>query len=473
MLKRAFLWFLLLLPSFARGWSLPAFYTVAKQYRFAKSDPRCSNPSQPLCSSNPQHGLGDRDYSLNFVEFDDKGKMFDSTQLDAAVDQLRDARKNDGQTIVFIYIHGWHNNAEERTQTHKSPSCQDNTFTGDVKKFEECGLKVLAASYPPSSFGAPPRIVGIYLAWHGTDFGWPPFSYVPSYPLRRRAARNVGLEGMASALRCIYSVIEEARPSYYVVAMGHSFGARVLEAADEIHDDRHPDAGIFQSLRKTSRASAKTEQLLPVDLIFYVNAASSNSISRLTIADWEERCASGNPPLECVKDPLYLAVSSRADILTAVVMPIANVVFFAPWTDQYHIISAANTPSLQTHSIPRRLNSEQPPGSLSGSAFCFDVPALPQDIYYRVDPKPARTPAVFWDMNTDHWSASLAGVLHGIPGLRQLIRPNWIISSHGDVWNTGVFNMVRAVVERDRAKLLSQQTPCKQNVEYQKLRLKR
>jgi len=87
---------------------------------------------------------------------------------------------------------------------------------------------------------------------------------------------------------------------------------------------------------------------------FYVNAATSHSISLKTIKDWKEKCGSSSRPVGCDKDPLYLAVSSRADLLTAIVMPIANIVLFSPHTDQYHLISAANTPWLQnTRSLSR------------------------------------------------------------------------------------------------------------------------
>jgi len=52
-------------------------------------------------------------------------------------------------------------------------------------------------------------------------------------------------------------------------------------------------------------------------------------------------------------------------------------------------------------------------------------------------------------MNSDHWIAGLEGILHSIPVFRRLILRHWVISSHGDVWNTGVFNMLRAVIHRE------------------------
>ncbi len=56
---------------------------------------------------------------------------------------------------------------------------------------------------------------------------------------------------------------------------------------------------------------------------------------------------------------------------------------------------------------------------------------------------------MFWDMNSDHWIASVEGFLHGIPILRKIFARHWVISTHGDVWNAGVFNLLRAVIERE------------------------
>jgi hypothetical protein len=464
--RRAIAALLFLLPWAAQASKLKPFYVPQQQYRFSKGDPRCSGGN--LCTFEPGHGYGDHDFSLNFVEFRDNGTPFDKTQLPAALAQLRAARANSGKTIVFIYIHGWHNGADERPQGD-SADCGEHLYDGDVAKFRNCGLKVIASNSPASSFGTP-RVVGIYLAWHGTDFGWPPLSYVPSYPIRRYFARSVGLNGMAKALECIFSTIQESRDSYFVIAMGHSFGARALEAADEFVGDKpsdtgkkHPEAGIMMKVRKDIKSpayDADKNYRLPVDLIFYVNAATSHYISRRTITEWGNRCREHPSTAGCDSRPLYLAVSSRADILTAIVMPIANVAFFWPPTDSYHIISAANTPWMQTHSIPRKVAAPEP---LTEDAFCFTIPNPPgrQDLY-EVKPKSGKKLEMFWDMDTDHWNASLLEVLHAIPGLRQLTIRHWVISSHGDVWNTGVFNMVRAVIETEQKRANGEEVTCGQ-----------
>lgn len=430
--------------------AFPSFYIGEQQYRFDRNDPRCLQDH--MCTSEEHPGAGGHSYSLNFIEVRDNGKLFDDSQLEAARAQVRAARARGQQPTVFIYVHGWHNSAEEKS--NKKGDCSDSLYNGDVQKFRKCGLEVLAYKSAPTIVGAPPRIVGIYLAWHGTDFAWPPFTIIPSYPFRRGAARHVGEIGMALALQRIFDVINEDRDAYFVIAMGHSFGARALEAAAEIiPDSNHPQSGILRKYRTgQQRVSGNTRvRRLPVDLIFYVNAATSHSITLKAIKDWHDRCNSPSPPAGCEKDPLYLAISSRADVLTALVMPIANAVFFSPRTDQYHLIAAANTPWLQTHKIPKPV--DECPTNFPPNTFCFGIPESSTSTnYHRVDFKAGKTPAMFWAMNSDHWVASLEGMLHSIPVFRPLIARHWVILSHGDVWNTGVFNLVSAIINREERK---------------------
>lgn len=482
----------------ARGQRL-AFYTRQQRYRFGPADPRCS--VQKHCNLEiPKSG----DYSLNFIEFKDDGTPYEG-QTDAALDQLYAAlNANDGNVLVFIYIHGWHNSAEERTQK-KDRDCAQRLYTGDVDKFRYCGLEILAKN-PPNLLNsshepaAAPRIVGIYLAWHGWDFGWPPLVWVPSYYLRMPKARSIGLSGMNTALDRIFKAIDaypkNPNKPHLTIAMGHSFGARALEAAlDGLPKGSASPSrkrGILQQYReKESRPRASNSRLgpdpLPVDLVFYVNAATSNADTIRTQNSWDSTCKPDgdrvrdpHPDIKgCKDDPLYFVVSSRADILTAVVMPVANLIAMpvgfalrgANYSNGYHLISAANTPWMQTHEIP--VHEVTPSANAPVEGFCFVVPAKDEpDFTYVVEPKPRRAPYKFWVMNSDHWSASLLGFAHKTHLFHKTVQRRWIISSHGDVWNTGVFNMVRSVIDTQTARLKdpSKKVACVQTIRGQQLR---
>lgn len=510
-----------LIPSWAIAAKLPQVYVRDQQYRFSAADPRCQDRQLQLCYSKTEIADNPHNYSLNFIEFRDSGKLWDSAELDAALKQLDLARQNKERVIVFIYIHGWHNNAGDRDQGKGKRDCGENLYIGDVAKFEHCGLEKIA-KIEPTTPGAAPRVVGIYLAWHGTDFTLFPLLvpyYVPSYIFRRHSAYKVGQTGMERVLEQILGVIQQHRSSYFVVAMGHSFGARALENADIMLDPAYPQFKQFSqskttdavplsqprlatssslesvtpaSLSLTEEAPGTSVQIplvppraalisaelrtktvsglgeeaqlrtpqaplgplpsseLPVDLVFYVNAATSRNRTIKTVSDWDaylnSHCSSESQEVGCGQDPLYFAVSSRADILTALVMPIANVVFPDWSTDRWHIISAANTPWMQTHSIPTLIQNIPP--TLDKDAFCFQTIG-PNGTYYRyvVDPKDHKTPTPFWIMNSDHRYAALEGMLHKIPLLRGAVRHDWVISAHGDVWNRSVFSMIYALIE--------------------------
>ena len=332
------------------------FYVKDQQYRHSTTGQTfdCIKDIGSNYSSCGSRVADHHDFSMNFIEVNDDGDLWDDSQLQDALDQIDKARFNGQQRpIVFIYIHGWHNNAAERPNDSKK-NCTDSLYTGDVAKFRSCGLPQIAEMYPPTVDGAPPRIVGIYMAWHGNDFNWPILIIIPSYPFRRYYAKKVGQLGMEKALDQIVEHIQQGhhRDDYYIITMGHSFGSRVLENATENvpkiaqnNQKKNTNPGVMLQYRaklneySKAKASSALEAAVsnvekpssrpPVDLIFHVNAASSHSVSRATIADWKRICSKSDKPDACTKfHPIYFAVSSRADVVTAVVMPIANLVFF-------------------------------------------------------------------------------------------------------------------------------------------------
>lgn len=439
-----------------------AFFTRQHRYRFGRTDPQCSKDNHCNLEIPPS-----RDYSLNFIEFKDDGTPYDQAQINAALDQIHAAQNSNDSVLVFIYIHGWHNSAEERTDQPKNPNCGQRLYTGDVDKFRHCGLEIFAKNppFPPRHGAAPaaPRIVGIYLAWRGWDFGWPPLSWVPSYYLRMPKARSIGLIGMNDALKQIFKAIDPKKP-HLTIAMGHSFGARALEAAlDGLPKGAGSSLqkGILQGYREKASDLRIGPDPLPVDLVFYVNAATSNADTIRTQKSWDSTCQK-NKINGCNNNPLYFAVSSHADLLTEVLMPFANLlampVGFAlrgpNYDNGYHLISAANTPWMQTHKIP--VQTPVPAANAPKEGFCFAVPAKHgPDLTYVVETKPRKTPSIFWIMNSDHWSAAVQG--------------QWIISKHADVWNAGVFNMVRSLIDTQDARINHPSEPvlCQQQTEGQ------
>jgi hypothetical protein len=287
--------------------ALAQFYVKDQQYRFRKGDPRCD--VNHFCDFEQRVTPDDHNFSINFVEFKGDGTPFDPQQLENALAQIETALYKDPKTgkpwqkpLLFVYIHGWHNNADE-LENKATRICPD--LKGDVAKFRDCGLAAVAGKYVTLP-NAPPSVVGIYLAWQGLDFT--PLGIVtyivPSYPLRRYAATHIGMTGMCDALGKILDKAEPYRKDYTIALVGQSFGARVLENADETLSDGCTGA----MKRHRDLAMRGTQERPPADLVFYVNAAASNTITRRTIKYWNSHCdvrKQDNPI--CSANPFYLA----------------------------------------------------------------------------------------------------------------------------------------------------------------------
>lgn len=415
------LWFLL----FGGAISLRAQFIVPDR-------PYHCPTSVPACKGFPDHeqrvSKAGHTFDINYVEYNDQGKPWNPVELEDAVDEIKATIGADhsGQALVIVYIHGWQNNADE------PPDCED------VCSFRDTLLPSLADAQARS--GHPLRVLGIYLGWRGLTFTKEPFKHGITYWHRRTIARRDGEDGMYDAISAIEQAVRPYRSHYVLVLAGHSFGSRVLEnAVDTAHHGREGLMLQYREARKSllaTKAGGKLRTLtseqkeyllnpqLPADLILYINAATSSRVTRRTLKDIRELCKQGSDPL-CEADPLYVAVTSRADWATGTLMPIAN--FLGPdiSADRYWLRSAANSPSLHTHEVHSSCNS-------TNDLLCFNV--------------------------LSHQPPSQEGIA-AIPGRGQVAgkqnHPFWIFNvggevmdSHVDVWNPTVTDLVTSIITR-------------------------
>jgi hypothetical protein len=411
----------------------PQFIVRGQQYRCPVVDPQCQASTKKLPAFE-QH----ENYTVNFVEVRDDGDLWDQRQLTEALAQIEKAREGGAKKpVVFVYIHGWQNNADELPNDPGETDCLK--LNGDVAKFRTCGVARLAAE--PGIGGSRP-VVGIYLAWRGLSSNVEPIKHLISYWPRRNKARSVGRKGMFRALDDIVKKVAEHRSDYMLMMVGHSFGSRVLEYAAEAVDPGKGHCGFMEQFRErvlgqvsaacaaaaAGGAPSASPGEPPVDLFVYVNAATSHRMTFKTLDDWAFICSHQPTNPVCGAAPMYLATTSHTDFATSFLLPVANLVAPAFKADRLHLISAANTPWLHTHHDPRKVASCP---TLSADSFCFPAPTDnhrqngPTVIYYaRAHANNAQHR--FWAFNTGH----------------RLIR------NHGDVWNKRVFNMVMAVLEK-------------------------
>jgi hypothetical protein len=406
------------------------FLVPDQQYRCPPSDDDCKKTHKPSAFELGMSEHNRHPYSINYVEYTDKGELWSPQELDDAISQISSAADNGKQhPLVVVYVHGWQNNASE--------------LSGDVVKFRGL-VSRLAEDYPVGLPGQTPQVVGVYLAWRGLTFTVEPFKHIVSYWPRRQVAKSVGRSGIFRAIEQIKNAVNASptvRDNTFLIFAGHSFGARVLENAVDGLDARGNPGFMRQYLDQMHKVAQRTQaqhaqvlenelfglSKMPADLIIYVNAATSSEKTHERVRQIRSDCKVFPSHPICRADPFFIAFTSTNDLATGIVMPIANFVFPDLVSDRFRLISAANSPWMHTHDAPKQ-------GCPNGELTCFDISGQdsPPEQYYlpRIVSKlqvPSTNADPFWIFN---------------------VHSN-LINGHGDVWNPNVSNMLTVILRNN------------------------
>ena len=244
-------------------------------------------------------------YQLAFVEFDDRGEMFDRRQLDAAVQTILTARKNApaGTTpVVALFVHGWKNNASDAS--------------GNVWGFRQSLAAIaLQAKQPGQPF---PPVVGVYIGWRGAVVSAP---ILKEFTFFDRHGKSQNLPGPHLS-EALIRVMEAANgrsvndaPAVSVL-VGHSFGGAVLETA------------LSETLAQTVLEARQTGTPIrwPADLIVLVNEAQEATRSYQLIESLMVNVSDRDPcprpdGQATLQAPAIVSVSSTGDTATRVAFP--------------------------------------------------------------------------------------------------------------------------------------------------------
>lgn len=248
-------------------------------------------------------------YQLAFVEFDDRGEMFDRQQLDAAVAAIDQAKRNapaGTHPVVALFVHGWKNNASDSS--------------GNVWGFRQT-LAALSLQYkvPGGPFSP---VVGIYIGWRGAVVSAP---IIKEFTFFDRHAKSQNLPG-AHMAEALIKIMEAAKgrdfndSSTVSVLIGHSFGGAVLETALS-----ETLAGTVLHARQTG-----TPIRWPADLIMFLNEAQEATRSYQLIESLIANVSDREPCLppgqaQTFQAPAIVSVSSTGDTATRVAFPGAQV----------------------------------------------------------------------------------------------------------------------------------------------------
>ena len=321
-----------------------------KAYRTGKNPSVLSEKLRVRDFDPSQSGVLDREspYRLVFIEFNDKGELFDPAQLRRAIDEITAAKKR-GKTLVAAFVHGWKNNASDKS--------------GNVWGWRQV-LAGLSLNDPDH------EVIGLYFGWRGRSLD-PPILKEFSFFDRRPKSQSVGTKEMVGALRDIMQAIKG--PAYdddsaISVFVGHSFGGAVLESAatPELHR-------AIATAREQKRPVR-----WPADLIMLLNEAQEAEASYPLIEEMHatmkprQSCVApprpGEPPREDslrYQRPAVISISSTGDYATRGFFPGAQLIT-RPFSRSYegkdpldvggtalHFGTTAHTGKLRSHLIAR------------------------------------------------------------------------------------------------------------------------
>lgn len=238
--------------------------------------------------------------TLGYLEFDDQGEPWriddgskgSVTQLPTVLNELRQQVKN-GPVRVMIFIHGWNNNAAP--------------YNGNLESF-----KASLAALSKASDG---NVFGIYVGWRGKLMKRNIYVDVSS---REATAARVGRSSLMMSLRAISSAAHE-RDGNRVVAVGHSFGAKILT---QITVD-HLAAQIGKELGE--KGPAQMSDIRPLaDTVILANTAESANLPLQIMnimRDYKVTYTNQDTGLNL---PLMVSLSSTGDTATKYLLPAWN-----------------------------------------------------------------------------------------------------------------------------------------------------
>lgn len=147
-------------------------------------------------------------YDLAFVEFTERGNVFDRDQLEGVIDHVKDYAE-DGATVV-VFVHGWKHNA--------------NPSDPNLLDFKAALSQAAAIQKQRER-----RLIGIYVGWRGLSLSVPLLKEL-TYWDRKAVAHEIGKGGVTELLVRLENHLDDSddpNKNQYLM-IGHSFGGAIL-----------------------------------------------------------------------------------------------------------------------------------------------------------------------------------------------------------------------------------------------------
>lgn len=219
---------------------------------------------------------------LIVVELDNEGEFYGSEQRGFALERVKYLANNKQALRVVFFIHGWDHNA----------------FQLDPNRQHFQNLICSMAAAPDST---DPYWIGVYIGWRGKVVNSSLLSWATFYDRKAAAVRAGGLPLSLFLGQMGEAVHASVGKDHIAVAVGHSFGARVLERA------------YLPSL-----AVPNSKPLL--DLVFLLNPATEALQAKIAMDVLNLRLQAG----ETFASPLLVCIASDSDQDTGKLFPSAT-----------------------------------------------------------------------------------------------------------------------------------------------------
>ncbi|WP_213780774.1 hypothetical protein [Caballeronia sp. dw_276] len=282
---------------------------------------------------------------VKVIEFTDNGELTDRCQLSDVYGEVKGLNEDPSiashPKMIVFYVHGWKHDAA--------------LGDPDRLKFKEL-IEYLSAV--ETNRHSNRDVVGIYVAWPGRSVAVPGLDNL-TFWARKGAADRVSesgnfskIIGAVNSIRC-----QRKNPNDVIVAIGHSFGARILFSSISpmiLYDlqMKHPGK-LFAPYRLLGP---------PVDLTILLNPAFE--ASRYTALDSSRRYQESFSPNQ---PPSLLSISTSNDDATRLAFPVGQ--FIGTRWDERERTTLGNYNVYQTHTMKH--DSPTSPDTAKGT-FWYD-----------------------------------------------------------------------------------------------------
>ncbi|OQW80708.1 MAG: hypothetical protein BVN30_12830 [Proteobacteria bacterium ST_bin16] len=232
-------------------------------------------------------------YDLAFVEFTERGNVFDRQRLEDVLEYIDKKGKSDEGAIVIVFAHGWKNNAKINNN--------------NVENFR--GLLSVTAKLE-KQWGSKKKVVGVYIGWRGQTLDVEFLNNI-TYWDRKAVAEQVGKGGVTELLLRLEHMLDSNSDKNLYLVTGHSFGgAIILSALHEVMLERVISAKeTYQGCYKTRPFGHGVILLNPA-----IEANEALQLKELVA----QKC------FDDTQTRLMHIISSNADIATKLAFPIGQ-----------------------------------------------------------------------------------------------------------------------------------------------------